>query len=98
VKEIASACSFSLNAYGVVFGKAGGNGNVLASASALGCAPAIGASVEIIPYLGPLSQDPASQIWTQPFGVPIFDSFNLWTRVYQISVSGRIFTIKQTSW
>jgi hypothetical protein len=98
VSQIAAACSFSLNAFGAVFDNAGGSDNVLASGSALGCTPAVGASPELIPLLGPLSQDPISSIWTQPYTVPVFDSFNLWIRVLQISISGEIFTIKQTSW
>jgi hypothetical protein len=99
VKELAADCSFNLNAYGAVYGSTGGTGNVLASASALGCSePAVGASPELIPLLGPLSQDAASKIWTQPYGVPVFDSINTWIRVLQISISGEIFTIKQTSW
>jgi hypothetical protein len=98
VKQTAAACSFSLNAYGAIFDSEGGSGSVLASASQLGCSPAVGASPELIPYLGPLSQDEISKIWTQPYEVPSYESFNLWIRVLQISISGEIFTVKQTSW
>ncbi len=98
VKQSAAACSFSLNAYGAVLASAGGTGEVLASASALGCTPAVGASPELIPLLGPLSQDQASRIWTQPYGVPPFGSYTPWTRLLQIDISGEIFTVKQTSW
>jgi hypothetical protein len=99
VTQTAAACSFSLNAFGTAFNSAGGTGSVLASASALGCGdPAVGASPELIPLLGDLTQDEVSKIWTQPYGVPPFESFNPWIRVLQISFSGEIFTIKQTSW
>ncbi|MBP1595393.1 MAG: Serine/threonine kinase associate protein KapC, partial [Acidobacteria bacterium] len=96
VRQIAAACAFSLNAYGAVFDSAGGEGSVLFSASALGCDPVIGKSPELT--LETPTQDPLSSIWTQPYLVPVFDSFNLWVRILQISVSGEIFTVKQTSW
>jgi len=96
VNQIASACAFSLNAYGKTFNNLGGSHSVSASPSDLGCAgPAVGASPEVI--LGPL-QGPNNNIWTQPYTVPPFSSFNLWIRVLQISISGEIFTIKQSSW
>jgi hypothetical protein len=97
VKQTAANCSFSLNAYGALFSRNGGSGDILASASALGCPPAVGAiSPEIT--LGTLTKDDSTKIWTQPYSVPVYDSFNLWIRVLQISFSGEVFTIKQTSW
>jgi hypothetical protein len=96
VNQIASACAFSLNAFGAVFSKAGGDGDVLASASALGCSPAVGASPELT--LGALGYDEATRIYTQPYQVPIYESLMTWIRVLRISMSGEIFTIKQTSW
>lgn len=99
VKQQAALCSYSLNAYGAIFDKSGGDGAVLASASALGCTLApnqVGSSPEVA--LGTLIQDAVTKIWTQPYAVPQFNSFNLWIRVLEINISGEIFTIKQTSW
>ncbi len=98
IRELAANCSYSLNAYGMAFDSAGGSGEVQASASAVGCTPAVGASPELYKLLGLLSQDPESLIWTQPFTVPQFDSLTRWIRVLQISLSGELFTIKQSSW
>lgn len=95
VRQTASSCAFSLDSYGASFGNAGGSGQVLASASAWGCTPAVGASPEIT--LGPLS-GPVNSIWTQPYSVPRFDFLTAWIRQLYISISGQLFTIKQTSW
>jgi hypothetical protein len=95
VKQTAASCAFSLNAYGAIYGNAGGGGEVLASPSALACTPVVGKSPEII--LGPLT-GPVNYIWTQPYLVPRYDSFVTWIRQLYISISGQSFSIKQTSW
>ena len=95
VKQSAASCAFSLNSYGAIFNNAGGGGEVLASASAWGCTPAVGKSPEIT--LGLLT-GPVNSIWTQPYLVPRYDSFVTWIRTLYISISGQLFTIKQTSW
>ncbi len=95
ITQIAASCAFSLNAYGAGFAKAGGSGEVLASPSALGCTPAVGASPEVT--LGPLS-GPVYNIFTQPYIVPRYDCFVTWIRTLYISISGQMFAIKQTSW
>jgi hypothetical protein len=95
VKQTAASCAFSLNAYGAMFGNAGGGGEVLASPSAFGCTPAVGKSPEIA--LGPLT-GPVNNIWTQPYLVPRYDSFVTWIRQLYVSISGQLFSIKQTSW
>jgi hypothetical protein len=91
-----SACGFSLNAFGAVYNNAGGSGSVLASASAQGCYPAVGASPELLPL--PLYTGPINGIFTQPYIVPPYQSFVNWIRKLEINVSGQPYVIKQTSW
>jgi hypothetical protein len=95
VNQIAGACSFALSSYGAAFGAAGGTGDVFASASSLGCQPVIGKSPEIT--IGPLSLLPTN-IYDQPYTVPVYGSFIVWVRMLEINVSGQAFIIKQTSW
>ena len=85
-----------MNAYGALFNRYGGNGQVLASASALGCNPDIGASPELLPL--PSLTGPVGGIFTQPYAVPEFNSIVSWVRRLQIHFSGTVFTVKQTSW
>jgi large repetitive protein len=96
VTQTGAFCFFSLNAYGAIFNNTGGIGDVLATSPASSCVPAVEASPELA--MGLLTHDETSQIWTQPYGVPSFESFNPWTRMLQIRIGGRIFTVKQTSW
>jgi len=100
VNQTASACAFSLNAFGAIYNQDGGNGSVLSSASQGGCqAPTVGKSPELQLPPGPPTPDPNNnRIWIQLYTVPPFASFNLWIRVLYLSFNGEIFTIKQTSW
>ena len=48
VRQTGATCGFSLNAYGALFGRNGGDGSVLGSPSALGCSPTNGATQTFI--------------------------------------------------
>ncbi|MEW6320624.1 MAG: putative Ig domain-containing protein [Acidobacteriota bacterium] len=88
------ACTYSLAAYSATFTRDGGLGDVLASASAVGCTPSVGASPEIT--LGGLSLN--NNIFTQPYAVEPFASSVVWVRTLRIVFGGVPFTVKQTSW
>jgi hypothetical protein len=95
VTQSAAPCAFTLNAYGVYFNKAGGNGQVLSSASAQACSPVVGKSGPEI-TLGTLTS--SASIFTQPYTVADYQAVINWIRILRISISGQIFTIKQSSW
>jgi hypothetical protein len=99
VTQTASACAFSLNAYGATFSKAGGSNAVLGSPSAIGCAaPSVGTDQPaIVTPLGPLS-GPVNNIYTLPFGVVPFNSALTSVRIMTIGFGGQVYTVKQTSW
>jgi hypothetical protein len=89
-----TSCTYSLNAWGALFPNTGGAGDLLASATALSCSPAVASSPEIV--LGPLSF--ANDIFTQPYSVATYISPVVWVRVLEINFGGQIFKVKQTSW
>lgn len=95
-----SACRYSLHAYGAVFNRGGGGGDVFGSPSALGCDPSstIGTDQPSFILLGPLS-GPVLDIFTQPFTVSPFDtSLTAVIRRGRITFGGQIFVVKQVSW
>ena len=98
ITQTASACGFSLNAYGASFNKNGGTSNILTSASASNCTPAfsvVGGVPEVtLDGAFTLSND----IFTQQYTVAPYQAFINWIRSMRIDVSGTKFTIKQTSW
>lgn len=95
ITQTGAACAFSLNAYGASFNKAGGNGQVLSSASAEECSPVVGVSGPEI-TLGTLGL--TGSIYTQPYAVADYQAVINWIRILRITISGQIFTIKQSSW
>lgn len=102
ITQTAAACSFSLNAYGLLYDNAGvviaGAGSpLLGSASALGCSPTVGVDQPSIVTLGPLT-GPVSNIWTQPFTVLPFSSVVANVRRANLSFGGQVLVIKQRSW
>ncbi len=97
VTQLGGQCGYSLNAYGIVFGQAGGGGNVLGSPSALGCTPATGTNQPSFILLDLLT-GPVNNIFTQPYSVTPFNSLTNAIRLGNITFGGQIFTIKQTSW
>lgn len=97
VFQTGAACAYSLNAYGVLLGMAGGGGSVLGSESAIGCTPAVGTDQPSIVTLGTLT-GPVSNIFTLPYTVTNFNSTNAIVRRMTITFGGQVFTVKQTSW
>jgi hypothetical protein len=97
VSQIGAACSYSLNAYGALFARAGGSGSVAGSQSALGCSPTYGTDQPTIVTLGALS-GPVLNIFTLPYVVNPFTSVMTTVRLMTISFGGQIYVVKQTSW
>ncbi len=97
VNQTGAACAYSLNAYGALLPQSGGSGTVLASQSAVGCAPTVGTDQPTIVTLGALS-GPTLNIYALPYSVAPFSSVVTATRLSHITFGGQIFAIKQTSW
>ena len=95
VNQAAAVCSFTLGAPGGTFGLGGGSGTILATASAPGCTPAVSGTGFV--GVGALS-GPAGGVYRQAFTVPPFSSIAGAVRSAQITISGKTFLIKQTSW
>jgi trimeric autotransporter adhesin len=94
ITQLGAACAYSLAAYSATFRQPGGNGDLLASGSAVGCAPTVGSDPEIT--LGGLSF--LNNIFTQPYTVEPFISAVPWVRTTFINFGGVRFTVKQTSY
>jgi len=95
-----SACRYSLHAYGAVFSRGGGGGDVFGSATNSACdpAPTIGTDMPSFITLGPLS-GPVLDIFTQPFTVAPFETpLTAVTRRGRITFGGQLFVVKQVSW
>jgi len=97
VTETAAACSFSLSSYGAAFGQAGGAGSIIGSQSAQGCTPTVVPIAPAFVSLGGLT-GPVSNLFTQAFTVPQFNSAVTAIRRGTITFGGLTFTVKQTSW
>ena len=96
VNQAAASCSFTLAAFGTTFGKNGGAGNIQITASGAGCSPAI-SSNQTWASPGVLA-GPASNVFTQPFTITPFVSASNAVRTARITLGGKTYTIKQTSW
>lgn len=96
VTQTAGTCAFSLHEYGAVFGRAGGDGSVFGSPSALGCTPAVAVDLPAMLTLAPLS-GPFNNIFTQPYTVAEAP-MNTSVRYGRILFGGRLFVVKQVSW
>jgi BACON domain-containing protein/putative Ig domain-containing protein/all-beta uncharacterized protein len=95
-----SACRYSLHAYGAVFNRGGGGGDVFGSATDTTCdpGPTIGTDEPSFVTLGPLL-GPTLDIFTQPFSVGPFDTpLTAVIRRGRITFGGQIFVVKQLSW
>jgi hypothetical protein len=97
VTQIGAACGYRLHAYGALFSRAGGDGNVFGSPTALGCVPGTGTTQPSMITLGPLT-GPITNIFTQGFTVSPFHSLTTGVRIGHITFGGQIFTVKQSSW
>jgi hypothetical protein len=95
VNQDAAKCSFTLDASGAVFDKSGGSGMIVATASEVGCVPALGPAGFVV--TGPLLHPSAKQ-FAQPYGVPDLNSESGGVRTSVILFGGKSFTVKQTSW
>ena len=94
VSQAGAACGYSLASYGSTFAQAGGAGSVQASASGLGCSPDIGITQSFIS----LDSVGGGSPFSVNFNVSPYVSLNLSVRFGQVIISGRIHTVKQTSW
>jgi len=95
-----SACRYSLHAYGAVFNRGGGGGDVLGSGSDTACdpAPTIGTDAPSFISLRPLS-GPVLDVFTQPFTIAPFETtLTAVIRRGRITFGGQIFVVKQVSW
>jgi large repetitive protein len=95
-----SACRYSLHAYGALFNRGGGGGDVFGSATDTSCnpGPTIGTDQPSFIFLGPL-QGPTLDVFTQPFSVAPFNTpLVAVTRRGRITFGGQIFVVKQVSW
>ena len=97
VTQSAAACAFSLNAYGLALGQAGGTGSLFGSATALSCPVTPAVDQPSIVILGTLA-GPVGSTYTLPFTVVSYNSTVGGVRRMVISFGGQLFTIKQTSW
>jgi hypothetical protein len=98
ITQTGGSCGYSLNAYGALFGNAGGTGSVLGSPTALGCVPATGTAEPNVLTLSPLA-GPVSNVFTQDYTVtPYLNVLTPVVRKAYIIFGGQIFTVKQTSW
>ncbi|MCX6629656.1 MAG: BACON domain-containing carbohydrate-binding protein [Candidatus Solibacter sp.] len=97
VAQTGAQCAYSLNAYGILFGKTGGGNSVKGSLSALGCVPSVGTDQPSYVLLSPLT-GPVLNIFTLPYSLVTFNSTVTTVRRMTITFGGQIYTIKQTSW
>jgi hypothetical protein len=98
VTQSGGTCGYSLNAYGVSFGKPAATGILLAGQNAGSCpaTPVVGTTLPFITLLN-LTGGPPGQ-WSQTYGVAQYDSLTATIRKGAITFGGQIFTVKQTSW
>jgi hypothetical protein len=97
VAQNGAPCSYTLAAYGVSFGKAGGTGSVLATPSLQGCgAPPDTTNSPGAITLGTVS--PLGNNYTLPYTVLNYNSTVTGTRKMTITFGGQTYTIKQTSY
>jgi len=98
VTQDPSSCSYTLAApTSWKFDRFGGAGEVdftSKSASGVSCVPIITRSPEI--WLDTLISLPGG--FSQPYSVPIYQTFIRWVRTLQIVVNGSVYTVKQTSY
>jgi len=95
-----SACRYSLHAYGALFNRGGGGGDVFGSATDTSCnpGPTIGTDQPSFIVLGPLL-GPTLDVFTQPFSVAPFSTPLIGvTRRGRIAFGGQLFVVKQVSW
>ena len=96
VNQSTALCSYALATYGTLFGQVGGTGTIQITASGPGCTPAI-SSNQTWTTTGALT-GPTGNNFAQPFTVSAFSSASNAVRVARVTVGGRVFYIKQTSW
>ena len=97
VTQSGGACGYSLNAYSALFGPPAASANILASPTALGCTPVPGTDQPTFIFLQPL-QGPVGNIFTLPFDIAPFTSISPAVRKANVTLSGQIFVVKQTSY
>ncbi len=99
VTQAASSCSYALSdPTSWKFDRFGGAGNAnftSTSAPGVSCSPSITYSPEITLYTL-IIVSPGS--FSQPYSVPIYQTFIRWVRTLQIVINGNLFTVKQTSY
>jgi hypothetical protein len=98
VTQFSGTCGYSLNAYGISFGKTGGSGTLLAGQNGGACPvpPIVGTTQSFITLIN-LTGGPPSQ-WSQQYGVATYNSLTATIRKGQIVFGGQLFTVKQSSW
>ena len=96
VDQAAPVCSFTLTPPGAILGRAGGTGLIQITASGPGCTP-VASSNQTWLTPGALSS-PASNVFFQPFTAAPFISRANAVRSAKITIGGKIYTLKQTSW
>jgi hypothetical protein len=97
VSEAGSACSYTLSTGGAVFGTAGGTGSFTAIASGPGCTPPTVSSDSTFVTPGSVS-GPVGNVFTVVYAVETFVSGSPSTRIANLTMGGRTFAVKETSW
>ena len=97
VTQAGPTCSYALSASGAAFGTAGGAGLITATASGSGCgAPSVSADSAFVTPGG--VSGPAGNVFTLSYAVDPFISASSATRIANLTVGGRTFEVKETSW
>src|SRR4029453_812674 len=96
VTQSGGTCGYSLNTYGVSFGKLGGPGILFPGQNRGRChgTPVLGPTLPFITLLN-LTGDPPGQ-WSQTYGVAQYDSLTATIRKGAIPFRGQSFPGKQT--
>jgi len=96
VNQAATSCAFTLASPGLAFTKDGGLGSIQLTAAGSGCTPSASSNqVWVTP--GGLT-GPVSNVFTQPYTVTSFISAANAVRTAKITIGGKTYTVKQTSW
>lgn len=95
VTQAGASCIYTLASPGALHGQAAGSGSAQFTAAGSGCATTASAAGSIA--LGALT-GPVGGVYTLGYTFPQFSSATAAVRTSQISIGGRVFTVKQTSW
>jgi hypothetical protein len=97
ITQSGGQCSYSLASYGALFTKAGGDGSIFGSPTAVGCTPVVGTTEPLMITLGTLT-GPLANIFRQDYAVAPFNALTPTIRIGKVSFGGQAFTVKQPSW